>query len=187
VDGVYPRFAFFVCQFPNPTAEGEVTFNQLQAALRKDVEGLMIDLVLDRGAGAFAAPAASAGGQAASGGEAAGDADAHGAAAGSAGSGNGRAAAVSGDASTGGGLEAISLASAAAGVVSYPGPTRKRFSLSDEKMKLVGRKTPAQRGKKMPRKKYPTGTAPTRPPPSICEIARHETRQLSACRAFLPS
>ena len=40
VDGIYPRFAFFVSPFPNPTTEVEVTFNRLQEALRKDVERL---------------------------------------------------------------------------------------------------------------------------------------------------
>jgi len=40
VDGIYPRFAFFVSPFPDPTTEVEVTFNRLQEALRKDVERL---------------------------------------------------------------------------------------------------------------------------------------------------
>jgi len=40
VDGIYPRFAFFVSPFPNPTTEVEVTLNRLQKALRKDVERL---------------------------------------------------------------------------------------------------------------------------------------------------
>jgi len=40
VDGIYPRFALFVFPFHNPTTEVEVTFNRLQEALRKNVEGL---------------------------------------------------------------------------------------------------------------------------------------------------
>jgi len=40
VYGNYPRFAFFVSSFPDPTTEVEVTFNRLQEALRKDVERL---------------------------------------------------------------------------------------------------------------------------------------------------
>jgi len=40
VDGIYPRFALFVSPFPNPTTEVEMTFNRLQEALRRDVEGL---------------------------------------------------------------------------------------------------------------------------------------------------
>ena len=40
MDGIYPRFAFFVSPFPDPTTEVEVTFNRLQEALRKDVERL---------------------------------------------------------------------------------------------------------------------------------------------------
>jgi len=40
VDGIYPRFAFFVSPFPDPTTEVEVTFNRLEEALRKDVERL---------------------------------------------------------------------------------------------------------------------------------------------------
>jgi len=44
VDGIYPRFAFFVSPFPDPTSEGEVTFNRLQEALRKEVERLYVVL-----------------------------------------------------------------------------------------------------------------------------------------------
>jgi len=40
VDGIYPRFSFFVYPFPNPTTEVEVTLNRLQEVLRKDVERL---------------------------------------------------------------------------------------------------------------------------------------------------
>ena len=40
VDGIYPRLAFFVSPFPNPTTEVEVTLNRLQEVLRKDVERL---------------------------------------------------------------------------------------------------------------------------------------------------
>jgi len=40
MDGIYPRFAFFVSPFPNPTPEVEVTFSRLQEALRKHVERL---------------------------------------------------------------------------------------------------------------------------------------------------
>jgi len=40
VDGIYPRFAFFVSPFPDPTTEVEFTFNRLQEALRKDKERL---------------------------------------------------------------------------------------------------------------------------------------------------
>jgi len=43
---------------------------------------------------------------------------------------------------------AIAQISAAAGVVSYPGPTQEGYSLSDAKTKSVGKKIPAQRGKK---------------------------------------
>jgi len=40
VGGTFPRFAFFVSPFPNPTTEIEVTLNRLQETLRKDVERL---------------------------------------------------------------------------------------------------------------------------------------------------
>jgi len=40
VDGIYPRTAFCVSPFPNPTTEVEVTFNRLQEALRKHVQRL---------------------------------------------------------------------------------------------------------------------------------------------------
>jgi len=40
VHGIYPRFAFFVFPFPDPTTEFEVTFNCHQEALRKDVKRL---------------------------------------------------------------------------------------------------------------------------------------------------
>jgi len=40
VDGIYPRFAFFVAPFPNPQTLEQRTFNRLQEALRKDVERL---------------------------------------------------------------------------------------------------------------------------------------------------
>jgi len=40
VDGIYPRIAFFVSPFPDPTTEVEVTFNRLQEAMREDVERL---------------------------------------------------------------------------------------------------------------------------------------------------
>ena len=40
VDGIYPRFAFFVAPYPNPQTRKQRTFNRLQEALRKDVERL---------------------------------------------------------------------------------------------------------------------------------------------------
>jgi len=40
VDGIYPRFAFFVAPYPNPQTPEQRTFNRLQEALRKDVERL---------------------------------------------------------------------------------------------------------------------------------------------------
>jgi len=40
VDGIYPRFAFFVAPYPNPQTREQRTFNRLQEALRKDVERL---------------------------------------------------------------------------------------------------------------------------------------------------
>jgi len=40
VDGIHPRFAFFLSLFSNSTTKVEVIFNRLQEALRKDVEGL---------------------------------------------------------------------------------------------------------------------------------------------------
>jgi len=41
VDGVYPRFAFFVAPYRNPQTPEQQTFNRLQEALRKDVERLL--------------------------------------------------------------------------------------------------------------------------------------------------
>jgi len=38
VDGIYPRFAFFVAPYPNPQTREQRTFNRLQEALRKDVQ-----------------------------------------------------------------------------------------------------------------------------------------------------
>jgi len=40
VDGIYPRFAFFVAPYPDPQTREHRTFNRLQEALRKDVERL---------------------------------------------------------------------------------------------------------------------------------------------------
>ena len=40
VDGIYPRFAFFVAPYPNPQTREQRTFHCLQEALRKDVERL---------------------------------------------------------------------------------------------------------------------------------------------------
>jgi len=40
VDCKYPRFAYFVSQFPDPTTEVEVTFIRLQEALRRDARRL---------------------------------------------------------------------------------------------------------------------------------------------------
>jgi len=40
VDGIYPRFAFFVAPYPNPQTREQRTFNLLHEALRKDVERL---------------------------------------------------------------------------------------------------------------------------------------------------
>ena len=40
VDGIYPRFAFFVAPYPNPQTREQRTFNRLQEALYKDVERL---------------------------------------------------------------------------------------------------------------------------------------------------
>jgi len=40
VDGIYPRFAFFVAPNLNPLTLQQRTFNRLQEALRKDVEHL---------------------------------------------------------------------------------------------------------------------------------------------------
>ena len=40
VDGIYPRFAFFVAPYPNPQIREQRTFNRLQEALREDVERL---------------------------------------------------------------------------------------------------------------------------------------------------
>jgi len=40
VDGIYPRFAFFVAPYPNPQTREQRTFNRLQEALRKDFERL---------------------------------------------------------------------------------------------------------------------------------------------------
>ena len=40
VDGIHPRFAFFVSPFPDPTTEVEVTFIRLQEALRRDARRL---------------------------------------------------------------------------------------------------------------------------------------------------
>jgi len=40
VDGICPRFAFFVARYPNPQTLEQRTFNRLQEAVRKDVERL---------------------------------------------------------------------------------------------------------------------------------------------------
>jgi len=40
VDGIYPRFGFFVAPYLNPQSREQRTFNRLQEALRKDVEHL---------------------------------------------------------------------------------------------------------------------------------------------------
>ena len=41
VDGIYPRFAFFVAPYPNPQTPQQRTFNLLQETLRKDVERIL--------------------------------------------------------------------------------------------------------------------------------------------------
>jgi len=44
VDGMFPRFVFFVAPYPNPQTPEQRTFNRLQEALRKDVEQLFGNL-----------------------------------------------------------------------------------------------------------------------------------------------
>lgn len=40
VDGIYPRYAFFVAPYPTPSTPQEKAFNRLQEGVRKDVERL---------------------------------------------------------------------------------------------------------------------------------------------------
>lgn len=40
LDGIYPRYSLLVSRHANPTTPQERTFNRLQGALRKNVEGL---------------------------------------------------------------------------------------------------------------------------------------------------